>query len=253
MRLAVLGCYGGSAPGRRPSSLLVDGRLALDAGALTTTLSLAEQARVDEVYVTHAHLDHVATLPFLIDNVFALRETPVRVLGSRATIDALRTHLFNDAIWPDFSRLSNGRSAPLAFVELDDDREVVSGDLALRPFAMDHTVDCRGYLLQGPESALAVCSDTVGLAGLPAAVARARGLAAILLEVSFPEASAEVAAVSKHLTPRAFAALVRQLPRGVPVFVWHMKPDAVEQLSDEIASLDLPDVALLEQDRVYVF
>lgn len=253
MRLAVLGCYGGSAPGKHPTSLLVDGRLALDAGALTAALPLADQARVDEVYVTHPHLDHVANLPFLLDNVFPLRDAPVRVLGSAATVDALRAHVFNDVVWPDFTRLHNGRTHLLEWAVLDPGGRAESGDLVLRPFDMEHTVACQGYLVQGPRSAVAVCGDTRTLAGLPGALDGARGLAAVLLEVSFPDRAADVADASAHLTPRSFAEQIAALPGTYPVFVWHMKPDMIDELAAEIGALGLSRVALLEQGREYEF
>lgn len=249
----MLGCYGGSAPGLHPSCLLVDDRLAIDAGALTSALSLERQARVDQVFITHAHLDHVAQLPFLVDNVFALRRTPVTVLGTSPTLDTLRTHLFNDQLWPDFSRIANDHTELLRWQEVAPGEAVASGDLTLTAFAMTHTVACHGWLLQGPTSAVAVCSDTSSAVGVAAALAGARGLAAIFLEVSFPEASAQVAQASGHLTPSRFASQLKHLPPSVPVFVWHLKPDLRHELEAEIAALQLAHVSLLEQGRSYTF
>lgn len=253
MRVRVLGCYGGSTPGRRPTCLLVDGRLALDAGALTEALTVEEQLAVDEVYVTHAHLDHVAQLPFLLDNVFARRQRPVRVLGSAAALATLREHVFNDRLWPDFARLSNGATVLLEYVELASDREHVSDDLTLVPFAMEHTVPCHGYLLQARTSSLLVCGDTWSLEALPRMLDRARGPRGVLLEVSFPERAAQVADASKHLTPGRFAELLAGLRDDIPFYVWHLKPDLADELRDEIAALGLAHVELLEQDREYAF
>jgi cAMP phosphodiesterase len=253
LRLRVLGCYGGSAPGLHPSSLLLDEHLALDAGALTVALPLEAQAAVDRVVVTHAHLDHVANLPFLIDNVFPLRETPVVVMGSAETVTTLREHLFNDRLWPDFTRLSNGRTHLLEFEEVEPGRSVTCGDLELTPFSMDHTVPCQGYLVQGAGASVAVCGDTCSTDGVAQALAGARDLAAILLEISFPERAADVAAASRHLTPRGFAEEAARLPAGVPVYVWHLKPDMRAELEVEIAALGLPHVQLLEQGAEYTF
>jgi len=237
----------------RPSCLLLDDRLALDAGALTTTLPLEAQARVDHVVLTHAHLDHVATLPFLIDNVFPLRDTPVTVLGSQQTIDTLQAHLFNDSLWPDFTAIRNDRTVLLQYEVLEPGRPRSLGDLTLTPFAMDHSVPCHGYLVQGPDSALAVCGDTCSTEGVAQALAAARGLAAVVLEVSFPERAADVARASRHLTPSGFAREVARLPAGVPVFVTHLKPDMVDELRAEVLALGLEQVQFLEQDREYVF
>lgn len=253
MRLAVLGCYGGSAPGRRPTSLLIDDRLAIDAGALASALPVDAQARVDQVFLTHAHLDHLATLPFLLDNVFLRRRRPVEVLGAPATLDVLRQHVFNDLLWPDFAALSNGRTTLLAYRAISPGESLTSGDLDLSPFAMAHTVHCQGYLVQGPSSAVIICSDTDAAAGLPGAVARARGLSAVLIEASFPEREAGLARESGHLTPRGLLRVAEAVPAGVPVFAWHLKPEHETELRVELGALGRPRLEVLEQDHVYDF
>ena len=106
MRLRVLGCSGGIG-GRqlRTTSFLVDGDILLDAGSGVGDLSLAELTRIDHVFVTHSHLDHVTSIPFLIDTVGGMRSKPITVHATAATIEILKSHLFNWSIWPDFSEI----------------------------------------------------------------------------------------------------------------------------------------------------
>ena len=248
----MLGCHGGSAAGLSPTSFLVDDTIAIDAGAITTALSLEAQAAIDHVFVSHAHLDHLATLAFLADNVFALRERPIVVRGPAHALEALSAHLFNDVLWPDFTRLGNGRCAPLALEPLAPGDVVRLGELSFRAVPMEHTVPCLGYLVQGPRSALALCSDTVSSAAMAQAAAQATGLAAVVLECSFPERLADVAAASMHLTARGFARERARLPADVPVWVTHPKPGALDEIRAELAALGLPNVELLEQGREYV-
>ena len=105
MRVRVLGAYGGSTPWHRQTSFLLDGTVSLDAGALTQSLTLEEQSRVRSIIVTHSHLDHIASLPFLVENVFGRTEGPIEVVGPKDVAALLQDHLFNDAIWPDFTRI----------------------------------------------------------------------------------------------------------------------------------------------------
>jgi ribonuclease BN (tRNA processing enzyme) len=251
MKLRVLGCYGGSAPGMHPTCFLVDERLAFDAGALTQCLSVTEQACVDHVFLSHAHLDHLATLPFLVDNVFCMRDAPVRVHGSEHALDCLREHVFNEVLWPDFTRIENGRTALLEYSPLEPGGRVEVGGLTITAMAMEHTVPCSGYLIQGPESSLALCGDTEGVEAMAAALPAARGLVAIILEASFPAAEVGVAKASGHLTSEGFARSLKRLPRDLPVWVTHIKPTFVEEVRREIEALGDTRVHILEQGREY--
>lgn len=78
MRLRVLGCSGGIG-GRhlRTTSFLVDNDVLIDAGSGVGDLSLAELTRIDHVFVTHSHLDHVTSIPFLVDTVGGMRDRPL--------------------------------------------------------------------------------------------------------------------------------------------------------------------------------
>ena len=242
-----------------PTSFLLGERVAVDAGALTHALSLAEQAAVDHVLVSHAHLDHVATLPFLLDNVFSVRETPVVVHGPAAVLEALQRHLFNDVLWPDFARLDNGRTRLLAYAPLEAGETASLGALRVTPAAMDHGVPCVGHLVVEDGRLLALCGDTASVDGLLAALealpSEADGppeLVGVVLETSFPEGQAAVAQASGHLTPSGLARAVERLPAGVPVFVTHLKPAFEEEVRREVSALGLPGVQVLEQGRELV-
>ena len=103
MKIRVLGCSGAIAKGCKTTSFLIDDRLLVDAGTGVGDLSLADMAQIDDVLITHAHLDHVAALPLMLDAVASSRQQPVRVHALPETIQALKTHIFNNTIWPDFS------------------------------------------------------------------------------------------------------------------------------------------------------
>ncbi len=104
MKLRVLGCSGAISQGCRTTSFLVNRNILIDAGTGVGDLTLEEMAAVDHVFLTHSHLDHIAALPLMVDSVAAMRSAPLQVHALQDTIAALRTHVFNDTIWPDFSR-----------------------------------------------------------------------------------------------------------------------------------------------------
>src|SRR5918911_1761653 len=120
MRLRVLGCSGGIGGGRLCTPpFFVDHDVLIDAGTGVGDLTLAELSRVDAIFITHSHLDHVTSIPFLVDTVGSMRTKPLVVYATRATIEIMRNHLFNWAIWPDFSEIPTPEAPFLRYEEME--------------------------------------------------------------------------------------------------------------------------------------
>jgi cAMP phosphodiesterase len=111
MQVRVIGGHGGVAPGYRASSYLIDNKLLIDAGSVATGISIQEQADIDYFLISHSHLDHIKDLAFICDNCFSLRKKPFQVYCHTTTKNAIKTHLFNEVIWPDFSVLPSPENA----------------------------------------------------------------------------------------------------------------------------------------------
>jgi ribonuclease BN (tRNA processing enzyme) len=253
LRFRVLGCYGGSAPGLRPTSYLINERVAIDGGALTNTLTVAEQANLTHVFLSHSHIDHLCTLPFLADNVLLRLREPIALYGPEDTVQCLHQHLFNGRLWPDFTRISNGRAPVLTTRAAVPGVTLHAHGLEITPFAMTHAVACHGHLVQEADGSVIVCGDTVSTAGLAEVLPRARGLRAVVLECSFPRGLATIAALSKHLSTDAFALEAKAVPADVRLLVTHLKPGCEEAVRAELLGLGLKNLSFLEQDREYDF
>ena len=106
MRVRILGCSGGIGGGRHTTSMLIDDDCLIDAGSGVLRLGLDELARIDHVFLTHSHLDHIVELPFLADLVVTQKSTPLKIYGLSSTLDDLRRYVFNDRVWPDFSAIN---------------------------------------------------------------------------------------------------------------------------------------------------
>src|SRR5512133_3682932 len=130
MKMRVLGCSGGELPRHRTTCFLVDGKLAIDAGALTASLSLGELLEVDDILLTHSHLDHVKDVPLLSDLLVGRREKSVRVHASTACARTLRESVFNDELWPDFTRIPDRRTPVLDIVPFEAGRPFKAGRYA---------------------------------------------------------------------------------------------------------------------------
>lgn len=253
MNLEVLGAYGGQSPECRMTCLLLEGRIALDAGCLAQALPVGRQAEVHSVLLTHSHIDHINSLPFFIDNIYALGPGRVDIYASAATIHAVRRHLFNTAFWPDFARLPHNLLPTVRFHELVDEVPVEIGSLRITPIPVSHVVPTFGFLIEDGSSAVLWSSDTGPTVRLWEFANEAPRLRALFVETSFDDSRQRLADVSQHLTPRTLARELHKLDRRLPIVLHHLKPPCVEAIHAEVAALALPDVAFVEQGRTYRF
>jgi 3',5'-cyclic-nucleotide phosphodiesterase len=253
--LRLLGCSGGiGGTGRRTTCYGLDDTVLIDAGTGAGELSLEHMARIDHIVLTHAHLDHIACLPLLLDSVAASRETPLQIWALPAVIDILRAHVFNDQIWPDFTKIPNEIHP---FVELNTLPVGVPLEIAglrFTPLPGRHGIPACGYRVQKGQVALAFSGDTVDCPAFWEAIAGDHALAAVIIECSYPIQMAEMAALSMHLDVSTVARRLAALPDNVASIVVHRKPGMEEEIAQQLKSA-LPgrDLRLPVHGDVYRF
>jgi ribonuclease BN (tRNA processing enzyme) len=253
VQIRVLGAYGGSTPDHLQTSFLIEGTVALDAGALTAALTLEEQARVKSILVTHSHMDHIASLPFLVENVFGKTEGPIEVIAPAEVATLLQNHLFNDAMWPDFTRIPNHLLPAVTFRVIQARTPLAVNGLTAVAIPVCHVVPTFGYLVSSGGSSVIFSSDTGPTEEIWRVAREAPGLKAIFVECSFPNGMSEIAEISKHLTPASLKEEMRKFPPGVPVKLYHMKPPALAALEADVAALGEPRITLLRDGDVLEF
>lgn len=231
---------------------LLDGETALDAGSLTEALPLSAQRRIRRVVLTHAHLDHVASLPFLLENLYGRRE-PLEVLAPAPVLAALRRHVFNGVTWPDFTRLPSRAHPTLSYRPVPAGRMFRAGALGFTALPVDHVVPAYGYVVSKPGRAVLFSGDTKPTLRLWEHARRVRDLRAIFLEVSFSDTQAAVARASCHLTPRDLPGELAKAPEQIPVYLYHMKPPSLLRIRREVAALSQPRLRLLDSERSFRF
>jgi ribonuclease BN (tRNA processing enzyme) len=235
------------------TTFLIDGETALDAGALTETLPLGAQRRVRRVVLTHAHFDHLASLPFLVANLVGRESAPLEVAAPEPVLSALRKHVFNDITWPDFTHLPSAARPTLRFRATTDGRSFRAGGVAITPVAVNHLIPSYGYVVSKPGRAVVFSGDTGPTERIWKVARRVKDLKAIFLEVSFSDTQLDVARDSKHMTPRLVAAELEKMPPRVPIYLYHMKPPSLARIRREIALLREPRLKLLESERSFRF
>jgi cAMP phosphodiesterase len=251
VKLQVLGCHGGELPSCRSTCFLVDEVLALDAGALTSTLSLEQLVKIDDIIVGHSHFDHVKDLPLMADLIIGRRNKPVTIHASRECVRALRENMFNNALWPDFTRIPTRKDPVLRIKTFRAGSEFQVGRYTVQSIPVSHPVESCGFVISNGHISLAMSGDTGPTDKLWQALNRVKNLKALLVETSFPNALQELADLSGHLTPKTLQSELAKFHRnGAEVLLYHLKPAFVSQLKRELAGLP---VEILELGDTFEF
>lgn len=254
MEWRILGSFGGSSPTCRMTSFLINGELALDAGSITQALSLEEQRRIRHVVLTHSHLDHTASLPFLVENTFGDHQQALEIQVTPQVLTTVKLHLFNNDTWPDFTRIPNDMLPALRLNVHEPRLPFSCNGLRLTPIPVRHIVPTHGYVVEDDGGAVIFTSDTGPTDEIWEVAHRTPKLNAVIAEVSFPSRLQAVADVSLHLTPTTLASELSKLRRDVPVFLYHLKPAFLDELRAELAVTGFAHrVEELRQDGIYQF
>ncbi len=236
MKVRVLGCSGGiGGVNLRTTSMLVDRDILIDAGTGVGDLSLAELASVDHIFLTHSHLDHIASIPFLVDTVGDMREAPITVWALQATIDALRQNIFNWVIWPDFSSIPSAESPSLVFRPVEVGQVVDIGSRRLTVLPANHVVPAVGYAIGAGAGTFAYTGDTTAHAPLWAALNRIADLRYLVIETAFSDIDADLAERSRHINPSMLARELEHLRARPEVYITHLKPSQIDLIMHEVS------------------
>ena len=240
MTIRVLGCSGAIAAGCRTTSFLLDEAILIDAGTGVGDLSLAELSRVDHICITHSHLDHVLSIGLLADAVMRARTArhagPITVHALPQTIAALRDHIFNGIIWPDFTRLPTPQAPALRMRPFEVGEILSLANRQIEVLSASHTVPAVGFAVQGGEGSWVFTGDT---GPNPALWERLRSMriAHLIIETAFSDEEHALAELSQHLCPKTLGQQLQQLDGHVRVHVTHIKPGEGEAVMAQVRRL----------------
>jgi ribonuclease BN (tRNA processing enzyme) len=248
MVIKVLGAAGSEVPGHDSPAFLVDGTLLLDAGTVARALEPGEEAPLRHILLTHAHLDHIKGIPFLVDNrVSTGTDDAVTVLGAREVLGDLKKHIFNDRIWPDFTRIPSPERPSLAYRVLAPSRPRRVDGYTVVMEKVRHAVPAYGYIVEGPDGkALAYTGDTGPTDRFWKRMADF-DVKALITETSFPDGMERLAVASGHLTPALLEKELSKIPRPPDrVFIMHLKPQFEREIRAQVRALKRRNLRFLK-------
>jgi 3',5'-cyclic-nucleotide phosphodiesterase len=239
VELKVIGCHGGETPKHRTSAFVVDERIAIDAGSLTSGVDLKGQCALEAVLVSHAHLDHVRDLATLADNRSQNGAPTLPIVGTKSTIAVLKKHFFNNLLWPDFARIPNARAPAIRYVEISAAEPLTVAGYNVRAVPVSHSIACCAFIVGREGGSLAYSGDTGPTERLWKALNSTPNLKALLMEVSFPNDEAKLARLSGHHTPQTMAEDMKKFERSseLPTLLYHIKPSFQAKVERECARL----------------
>jgi cAMP phosphodiesterase len=252
MRLRILGCSGAEFPGNNSPSFLLDDEIVFDAGSITKVLDEKAQLKIRNIFLTHAHLDHIGSIPFLADNIIMSKNwVKVNIMSTSPVIRAMKKHLFNSSLWPDFTIIPHPDNAVLNLIQLKISKPVTLKGHTVTPYRVNHIVPAVGYLVEDAKKKSFFYTGDTGPCTETWKKIGQRKLDFIIIEVSFPNAMRETALKTGHLTPQLLKdelLKIRNLPERI--FVAHIKPQYINKIEAELERFNIRNLRLLRDNDI---
>jgi len=217
----------------RTTTILLDDDVLIDAGTGVGDLSLDEMSSIRHIFLTHSHLDHIACVPLLVDTLFDRLDSPITVHAQAVTLEALRQHIFNNVVWPDFTRLPNEERPVLRFETLQPGQVMQLGDRNIESIQVNHTVPGVGYRVTSSGGVLAFSGDTTSNDNFWSVLNARPGLDILLVEAAFPDEELELCRRAGHYCPSLLAADLAKLQHPAQVYISHNKPGAEGRILEQ--------------------
>lgn len=234
MKLRILGCSGGIGGALHTTCMLLDGDILIDAGTGANRLEIEELCKIDHIFVTHSHLDHVACIPLIIDSVGYMRNKPVVIHALPETIAILQDHMFNWKIWPDFSVIPSKEAPFMRFEPFALGQTIDIGGRKITSLPAVHTVPAVGFHLDSGEGSLVFSGDTANCDALAQIANGIENLRHLIIETAFSNEEIEVAMLAQHLCPSLLALELAKFKTDASIYITHLKPGEIELIMKEV-------------------
>ncbi len=252
MKIKVLGCSGAEFPGHNTPGFLLDDEILLDAGSLTNVLNGNRQWKIKNIFITHAHLDHIKGIPFLADNLIMRNQGhKVTIAGIARVIDTIKKNLLNGYLWPDFTIIPDPKSGVLRFTRLREGLPVQVNGYSVTPFRVNHSVPATGYLVEDNAGRTLFYTGDTGPTRSTWQKIGDRKINCLIIESSFPDKMRATAMATGHLTASLMKEEISRIEKmPEKIYVTHTKPQYFKTIRAEVSALGLKNLRLLRDGEV---
>jgi cAMP phosphodiesterase len=237
---------------QRLTCFLIDECVAVDAGSIAIALTNEQRAKVKDIIITHPHMDHIASLPIFVDDLYPTLKEPLRIYATQEVIGLLERDVFNWNVYPRFSDLKNDYGPVMEYVPIPIGTPFTVAHLNVVAVPVNHIVPTVGLVISDGQKSAAFSSDTAETEEFWKIVNEMKGLDALLIEASFPNRMAKLAEVSRHFTPASLDQELKKLNHnGMDIMAVHLKPSYRTEIIDELNALNIPKLSVMEPGKVY--
>ena len=237
---------------QRLTCFLIDDCVAVDAGSIAIALTGEQRTKVRDVIITHPHMDHIASLPIYVDDLYPTLQQPMRVHATAEVIGLLERDVFNWNVYPRFSELKNDYGPVMEYVPIPEDGKFSVAHLQVVAVPVNHIVPTIGLVISDQQSSVAFSSDTAETEEFWRVLNETQHLDALLIEASFPDEMAQLAEVSRHFTPASLGQELKKLNHnGMDILAVHLKPTYREQIIAQLKALKIPQLGVMEPGKIY--
>jgi len=231
---------------------LIDDCVAVDAGSIAIALTNEQRSKVKDIIITHPHMDHVASLPIFIDDLYPSLQEPMRVHATPEVIQLLERDIFNWNLYPRFSDLKNDYGPVMEYVPIPIGKPFTVAHLNVVAVPVNHIVPTVGLVVSDGQKSVAFSSDTAETEEFWKILNEMKDLDALLIEASFPNRMAKLAEVSRHFTPASLGQELKKLTHnGMDIMAVHLKATYRDEIIAQLNALNIPKLSAMEPGRVY--
>jgi len=233
MEVRILGCSGGVGSDLRTTTIMIDKDILIDAGTGVGDLNMTEMSRIRHIFLTHSHLDHITSIPFLVDTLFERIREPITIHAQAATIEALKAHIFNNVIWPDFTRLPNAHSAVMQYEVMRPGETWHLQGRTIEMIEVNHIVPGVGYRVENDKSVFAFSGDTTTNDSFWDVLNQYEQLDLLIVETAFVNTEINLCRQAGHYCASLLAEDLAKLRHKPRIYISHNKPGFEAQILSE--------------------
>jgi len=249
--LKILGCSGSISKGHRTTCFKINENILIDAGSGVLDLTIDELKKLDHIFITHSHLDHILGIPLLADAIGSLKRKPINIYAAAETINALKNNIFNNIIWPDFSTIPS-KTKPFIKYHLINDKDITIKSIRIKPFKVNHTVPAIGFKISSKTSSIIFSGDTGPSPNFIKIINDAKDLKAVIIDVSFQDKNSKIAKLSKHFTPTQLSNELKKITDKQVIYITHNKPGNEQKILREIQSKKMQHtIKVLRKNKLF--
>jgi cAMP phosphodiesterase len=250
MRIKIIRPEGQEVSEFKTTSYLIDDVLLIDAGNVASTLEVVDQTKIEGIFVTESHIDHISDIAFLADNCIGMKENAFQVFAHPIVKENILNHLLNNKVWPDFTKIPTANSPVIRLNEVTPEKEINFLGYKLFPILVCHSTGAMALIVEKDDRAVLFIQDTGPNDKVWVYAKQRTNLKAVFGEISYPAGHKQSEKCPVRHDTKSFEKELQKIPEGALVYVGGAKRPYHAEIGAELAQKSLNIHILTPNDAV---